>query len=247
MFSAQNKLEPEFTDAYNAWKTTPSPASNSGLLKAVTPVIDTALRSYGDASPTLRSRAKQLTLKALPAYDPGKGTLRTHLLSQLQSLRRLSTQQQQIISLPEQVGLDQKYLYDTESRLRDENGFDPSDADIADATGISLKRLKYVRQFRAPLAESAVNSSFDSGDEPHDPATQTAGKDNHYEAWLDFVYADLGQTDRVIMDYTLGRNGTPKLPLQDVARRLGITPSAASQRAAKIQRMIDERQSLSIL
>jgi DNA-directed RNA polymerase specialized sigma subunit len=246
-FSLQNKLEPEFTDAFNTWKATPNPATNTSLLKAVSPVIDTALRSYGTQSPTLRSRAKQMTLSAMQTYDPSRGKLRTHLLSQLQGLRRYSAQEQNIISLPEQVALDQKFLHDQENNLRDFLGRDPSDAEIADHTGISLKRLNYVRQFKPPLAESTVSRPTDDGSDILEPGVRHLGRDDEGEAWLDFVYADLGDTDRVIMDYTLGRNGSPKLPVTEVARRLGITPSAASQRLARIQGLIDERQSLGIL
>lgn len=246
-FSQQTKLEPDLADAYSAWQTKPGPAANSGMLKAVQPIMDSALRSYGTASPTLRSQAKLLTLKALPSYDPMRGTLRTHLLSQLQGLRRISAKEQQIISLPEQVGLDQKFLHDTEHQLRDDLGRDPSDYEIADRTGISLKRLRYVRQFRPPVAEGMASQPWNAGEDARDPSVQRLGRHDDYDAWLDFVYTDLSNTDRVILDYTLGRNGSPKLPLQEVARRLGITPSAASQRAAKIQRLIDERQSLSIL
>jgi Mn-dependent DtxR family transcriptional regulator len=58
---------------------------------------------------------------------------------------------------------------------------------------------------------------------------------------LDFVYGDLSPTDKLIMDMTLGRNGRRTAATQDIARRLNITPGAVSQRAAKIQQMIDQR------
>lgn len=247
MFSVENKLEPEYADAFNAWKADPTPTTRTGVLTAVTPVLDTALRSYGTSSPTLRSRAKQMTLTALDSYDPTKGRLQTHLLSQLQGLRRHAAKEQNIISVPEQVGLDQAWLRTAETELSDELGRDPSDNEIADRVGLSLKRIKYIRQYRGSVAESSAINESPDGEDFSEPASQGLGRDDAGEAWLDFVYTDLGPTDRVIMDYTLGRNGSPKLPLQEVARRLGITPSAASQRAAKIQRMIDERLTASII
>lgn len=247
MFSVQNKLEPEFADAFNAWKASPSPTTNGGLIRAVKPVVDTAIKSYGLSSPTLQGRAKQMTLQAMQTYDPNKGKLRTHLLSQLQGLRRVSAQEQNIIALPEQVALDQKFLHDQENSLRDFLGRDPSDAEIADHTGISYKRLKYVRQFKPPLASSHVSQPTADGDDYMEPGVEQIGRDAAADAWQDFVYADLGTTDRVIMDYTLGRNGSPKLPSAEIARRLGITPSAVSQRTARIQAMLDERDSAGIL
>lgn len=247
--SSGNKLEPDFADSFNAWKADPTPTTSGGLLKTVTPVLDSALKSYGGASPspTLRSSAKRMALQAMQTYDPAQGTLRTHLLSQLQGLRRVSAKERNIISLPEQVALDQKYLLGAESQLRDDLGRDPSDAEIADHTGLSYKRLKYIRQAKPTVAESSASGISDDGEDYIEPASQGLGRDDRGEAWLDFVYADLDPTNRVIMDYSLGRNGSPKLSLSEIARRLGITPSAASQRAAKVQQMIDERQSLGIL
>lgn len=247
MFSQENKLEPEYADAFNAWKVDPTPATRTQMLTTVNPVIDTAIRSYGNASPTLRSRAKQMTLTALDTYDPSKGRLKTHLISQLQGLRRHAAREQNIISIPEQVGLDQAWLRTAETELADDLGRDPSDAEIADKTGISRKRMTYIRQFRGAVAESGAMNQSPDGEDFSEPASRGLGKDDEGEAWLDFVYTDLGPTDRVIMDYTLGRNGSPRLALQEIARRLGITPSAASQRAAKIQRMIDERLTASII
>src|SRR5690606_29943577 len=95
-------LEPEFHAAYTAWKTNNTPQSRGELLKAVSPVLQTAIYSYGDGeSPALKARAKLLALEAFNTYDPTRGSLKTHLLSQLQRLRRISAQQQQTIRVPE--------------------------------------------------------------------------------------------------------------------------------------------------
>jgi hypothetical protein len=98
----------EFDTVYSQWKTNHTPETNTALLKTIQPVIDTAVSSYAgqDTSPTIKSRARLMALKALETYDPNRGNVRTHLLSQLQSLRRVSAQAQNIISIPEQVSLD---------------------------------------------------------------------------------------------------------------------------------------------
>jgi hypothetical protein len=58
---------------------------------------------------------------------------------------------------------------------------------------------------------------------------------------MDFVYDDLGPTDKLIMDLTLGRNGRRKVSTAEIAQKLRMTPGAISQRAAKIQAMLDKR------
>jgi len=60
-------------------------------------------------------------------------------------------------------------------------------------------------------------------------------------AWFNFVYDDLSPVDKLIADMTLGRNGRRKTSTQEIARRLNITPGAVSQRAAKIQAMLDKQ------
>lgn len=236
-------VSPEFDTLYTSWSTNKTPETNTKILSAVQPVIDTALQSYGGTaySPTLRSRAKLMALKALQTYDPQKGNVRTHLLSQLQSLRRAAAKEQNIISLPEQVGLDFQNLNTAENELRDQYGRDPTDDELADHTNLSKRRIQKIRSFNQPLAEGTVSRIVDEDSSGGDVASTIPGSRKGVDAWLDFVYDDLGPTDKLIMDMVLGRNGRKKASTQDIARRLGITPGAVSQRAAKIQTMIDKR------
>lgn len=242
---------PEFGADFSTWKQAPSLQSTGKLLKTVDPVITTALRTYGGSnmgSPTLRSRARRLAVDAFNTFDPDKGNLRTHLLSQLRRLQRVSAQEQNIISIPEQVSSDVKMVMDAETSLRDQLGRDPSDFEIADSTGLSLKRLKYIRQANVPVAEGTAEARADSDASgmSQTPSSTLPGQDTS-DAWRDFVYADLQPVDQAIMDYTLGLHGSPQLPATEIARRLNVSPSAISQRTAKIQMMLNERESLGLL
>lgn len=233
----------DFDTVYKQWQTAQTPDNNTKLLKTVQPIIDTALTSYagGQPSPAMRTKAKLMALKAMSAYNPNKGNVKTHLLSQLQSLRRAAAQENNIISIPEQVGLDFQHLTETENQIRDQFGRDPTDDELADATGLSKRRIQKIKSFHQPVPESATiteneDDTFDGG-----VASQIPGANNAYNAWLDFVYEDLGPTDRLIMDMTLGRNGKRRTSNQQIAQRLRLSPGAISQRAAKIQAMIDRR------
>jgi DNA-binding CsgD family transcriptional regulator len=91
----------------------------------------------------------------------------------------------------------------------------------------------------------AAPTALQSGDSEDaantDIASSLPNYTKHTDAWIDFVYGDLSPTDKLVMDMTLGRNGRRKASTQDIARRLNISPGAVSQRAAKIQAMIDTR------
>jgi DNA-directed RNA polymerase specialized sigma subunit len=233
----------DFDATFKQWQQDRTPENNTRLLKSVHPVIETALTSYagGNTSPTMRSRARLMALKAMENYDPQRGNVRTHLLSQLQSLRRLSAQSQNIISIPEQVGLDYQRLLESENELRDRLGRNPSDDELADHTMLSRRRIRKIRGFRPPLAEGAT--VIESGDEGNDGsvASTIPGSTRAADAWMDFVHDDLSPIDKLIMDMTLGRNGRARASTQEIAQRLNITPGAVSQRAAKIQALLDKR------
>jgi RNA polymerase primary sigma factor len=233
-----------FDTAYQTWQTTKTPETNTALLGTLQPVIDTAVMSYAgqNASPTIRSRAKMMALKALDTYDPKRGNVRTHLLSQLQSLRRLSAQAQNIITIPEQVGLDYSRLNESEGELRDQLGRDPTDDELADQTGLSKKRIQKIRAFNQPVSEGMTTREV-GDDEAYggDVASNIPNSTRSADAWFNFVYDDLGPVDKLIADMTLGRNGRRKASTQDIARRLNITPGAVSQRAAKIQSLLDKQ------
>jgi len=237
--SSQNPSESPYTEAYEAWKTDPTPATRGALLSAVNPVIDTAVSTYAPkGGPNAKSRARLMALRAFESFDPNRGNLKTHLLSQLRGLQRAQGQAQQIISIPERVVLDRQHLVEEEDLLRDRLGRDPSDAEIANATGLSLKRINYIRQ-----AQPGVNTGalVDDTGAPYAPASQVPGVDMPGIVWEELVYHDLSPVDQAIMDYTLGLHGTQPLPTAEIAKRLGITPSAVSQRKAKIQAFLDEQ------
>lgn len=233
----------DFDSVYGQWQTARTPDNNTKLLKTVQPIIDTALSSYVGTtpSPSMRTRAKLMALKAMETYDPNRGNVKTHLLSQMQSLRRALAKENNIISLPEQVGLDFQRLTESENQLRDQLGRDPTDDEIADATNLSTRRIQKIRAFHQPVAESATITENENDTYDGDIASSVPGANNAHNAWLNFVYEDLGPTDRLIMDMTLGRNGKRRASGQEIAARLKLSPGAVSQRAAKIQAMIDRR------
>lgn len=241
-FSAPEAAENTFNTQYQSWRGNQTPETNMKILQAVQPTIDTALSSYVGKSPSpiMRSRARLMALNALQTFDPSRGNVRTHLLSQMQGLRRLAAKEQNIISIPEQVGLDFQRLEQAENELRDKFNRDPSDDEVADFTGLSIKRLRKIRNFHQPIAEGMTATATDENSPP-ELASRLPGDNSSTDAWLDFVYGDLSPTDKLIMDMTLGRNGRRQTSTQEIARRLNITPGAVSQRAAKIQTMLDRR------
>lgn len=245
----QKGIPDNFDEIYTNWMKQRTPEYNTQILDAVQPIIDTAVQSYvgQNANQTIRTQAKLMALRALETYDPAKGNIRTHLLSQLQSLRRYAAKQQNIVDIPEQVGLDYQALQEASNELRDTLGRDPTDDELADHTGMSKRRIKKIRAFNQPVAEGATYNETEENSSGGDTASNIPGYDAGAESWLDFVYDDLADTDKLIMDMMLGRNGRKKASVKDIAAALNISPSAVSQRTAKIQEMLDRRHEYDVL
>lgn len=236
-------LEPEFADHFNDWKKAPTPQTTSLLLKAVNPVIDSALKTYGGrgSSPTLRSKARLMAVDAFKRYDPSRAKLRTHLMSHLQGLRRASAQESQIISIPERVGLDLHKLRLAENELGDKLSREPSTMELADHTGLSHKRIEYIRKAQPGLSEGALAPE---GEAEEGQGIGPAITSPESQAWVNFVYHDLNPVDQIIMEHSLGLHGKQILPKQLIAAKLKLSPGAISQRAAKIQEKINKKDEL---
>jgi DNA-directed RNA polymerase specialized sigma subunit len=63
------------------------------------------------------------------------------------------------------------------------------------------------------------------------------------DIWLEYVHHDLDPIDKKILEWKTGMYGKQVLSTNEIARRLNITPSAVSQRAAKIAMKIEAGQS----
>jgi DNA-directed RNA polymerase specialized sigma subunit len=234
-------LEPEFAAPFQAWKQSPTPQTASALVSAVKPVIDTALKPLGD-SPALRGRAKQIVLTAASTYDPSQAGLRTHLMTHLQGLKRIAAQQEMPIHVPERVMLQQRSVQQATAELADELGREPADSELADRTGLSPRRLAALRTWHRPMSESAASWESPEG-EVSSPAVQDGGPQEVLE---NFVYSDLEPRDQLILDYSLGRHGRPRLSGRDIASQVGISPAAVSQRLAGIQQRFNAAQDLEL-
>jgi DNA-directed RNA polymerase specialized sigma subunit len=249
--SPGNRLEPKFAPAFHTWSADPSPANSDQFLKAIDPIVQEGLNVYGgrNANPMMRSRARRIALDAATKYDPSKASLKTHLMAHLQGLRRYGAQQNQVIHVPEAVALDQHHLGEAEAELSDQLGRDPSDAELADHMGLSRRRIAHIRGYRPAVPEGRLASLSDEDEEGgagggFEPAVE--GPDRSMLR-AQFLYHDLDPHDQVILEYGMGLNGSPKLPAAQIARRLRISPGAVSQRAARIQQMLDEFEDTNVL
>lgn len=240
-------LEDEYKAPWEAYKADASSVNAGSLLKAVEPVIAKGIKTYGGATPgpTLRSRAKILTLEAAKQYDPYKSKLQSHLLTQMQRLQRYARQESQPLKIPEQMALDLIHFNRSKSELSDYLDRDPSSHELAQHLGVSMARLNKLRAYRPPTTEGqmftqAARHGIEDFVGPAVRAQDTRADD----AWTDYVYGDLEPIDQAIMEHSLGLYGNPRISGQEIAKKLRLSPGAVSQRAARIQQLLDQQDEL---
>ena len=229
---------PDMDTAYEEWRKAPSPQGMQQLLQTADSVINTAVKSYAAGEPSLHGRAKVLAAGAFKSYDPTKGAkLRTHLMTQMQPLRRVYTRRQQPIHVPDRIRSEYYHMNQAEQEFKDSHGRDPSAPELADMTGLSARRLAHIRRNIRPVtAESGMTTRTEEGEEEiFYPGTQQV---DPQRVWMDYVHHDLAPIDRNILEWRTGLYGSPVLSNNEIAKRLKLSPGAVSQRAARISGLL---------
>lgn len=229
----QTLLEDKYAEPYQAYKQNPSLETSGPLLKAIEPIINESLRSYAGTEAqtgTARARAKVLALDAINRYDPQRAKLRTHLLSHLRGLRRVTERSTAGVYVPEQWRIDSRRVDAALNDARDELGREPSDAELAERAGIPIERIRKARQVPGVLS----GSQFEGAIEMSNPSEKA------WNSWVEGIYHDSDPKDQVILEYSLGLHGKPVLQANEVAAMLKLSPGAVSQRKARLQNALDE-------
>ncbi len=212
----------------------PSQQAMADILSQARPVIDSAITSYTGGNKNLYGHAKSMAIDAIKSFDPTKGAkLQTHLMSQLRPLSRLHAETSSSIRVPERIRADLYRVNQNHQEFFDEQGREPSDQELADRTGLSMKRISHVRKYsRAEVNESSLTGKTEDGDdETFYPGTETK---NPKDIWMEYVHHDSTPIDQKIMEWRYGFNGKETLSTGEIAKRLNLTPSAVSQRSAKL-------------
>jgi DNA-directed RNA polymerase specialized sigma subunit len=215
---------------FEAWKAKPSPERMGEFLDKAQPVVNAAIRSYGQGNKALESRARLLIADAAHKFDPERGVkLKTYLMTQLQPLTRYAKEYNHAARVPERVNTDLFTVNQSHQEYYDRFGREPSDKELADITGLSMRRIAHVRKFSKP--EMGESTLVDDEGAIMYPGTEEADPD---KILLEYVHNDLDPVDQKIMEWRTGLYGKKQVSNNEIAKRLKLSAGAVSQRAAKI-------------
>lgn len=221
----QEKPRDDSTEGlYESWSADPTPDSLGRVVRSMDSTIGYKLSSMGVSNnPQLRHQARLYAADAVRSYDPSSGaTLKTWTQSQLQSLQRFKRENQGPVKIPDRAAIDAWTIEQTQRDLEDETGLEPDVKELADRSGLSVKRIAAVRKITRPVAAAA--QMYDEGAELPDYLGEA----------LEYVYDEADRTDRRIIEMTTGYGGTPMLNKKSIAKKLKISASQVTRRSDRI-------------
>ena len=240
VFKERGKKPLQTLPSYEQWKSTPTPQNMRQIVKELEPTIQSAVNTYAGnkVGDPVRHRARILAAQAIRSYDPKYGaSLQTHVNRQLQALQRMTPALTDPLPQPEKFRRDSQALTNATNSLQEVLGREPTDEELAEETKLPIARVIKVRsgqRARIPMSMYEADDDDESTPEP------VASSRDDFDDWMDAVYHDLGETDKLIFMYRTGYRGQQPMPNQEIARKLGVSPAYISQRASWIQKRLDE-------
>ena len=128
--------------------------------------------------------------------------------------------------------MERRVILSAQSDFIDNYDREPSELELADLTGYSLKKVRKVLNGNKIMSDSSTIN-------PETHQTSFFESDVTDDDYYDYVYRSVGPIDQKIMEWSSGKSG-PALSNKDIAAKLHITPAAVSQRRAKILNLMSE-------
>lgn len=223
------KLEPKYKELYQNWQKTKSTKDLQKLLDAAYPTIEKGLKVFGGGLPNLYGRAKLIALDAMASYDPNQAPLDSYLMLNFQRLQRFLPQTGSMIKIPEAIRMQARELENAAAELEAKLQRPPSDQEIADYMGISLKRIEKIRSAQGVVPGSAFGEEI---------VTQEEIPDAKLKLWIDTVYKESSPMQQYIMEHVYGLHGKKKKTLADIAKALKVSIGTVHGNLRKIEEKI---------
>jgi len=222
-------------ELWKKWKEERNKDNLTPLMSSMNPVIQKEVSRWatGNVSrPVLNIEAKKIALKAFDSYDPNSTQLNTHLTNQLKGLSRIVYTHSNAARMPEHQTLKVGSYLNAKNELEEDLGREPTAQELS----ASLKwSMKEVDRFRNELRSGLSTSK------PTPPGFETYNPD---EAFIDFVYNDLHDQDKLVFEHTTGYGGNKILSAKTLMSKTGMTQGQISHSKRRITKMVLEMKGL---
>jgi DNA-directed RNA polymerase specialized sigma subunit len=223
-----SQLKTKDLELWQQWRKTKSPVDLQKLLTQMNPIILREVSKWAPAMSKsyLEAEGKRLAVEAFEKYDPNQGTaLSTFVASRLPKLSRVTYATQNTARLSETKNLLFHTYSTAENDLRAKHGREPTNDELSDHLGWSLKKLD---QFQR---QSQRKEFVESEDHP-----DAEDAEDHL---VDYIYHDLTPLQKSIFEYSTGYQGKPKLSGSEIMKKLNITQGQLSYQKTLIVQTVN--------
>ncbi len=186
------------------------------LLRSITPLLTYQVNRFtasGLPKNALQTESRKLALEAFDTYNPNKSALNTHIVNHQKHLQRFVLNYQNIGRIPESRGLAISKFENIKRNLMEELDREPTAAELSKELKWPIKEIDRMEsELRKDLSIAPQNED----DYFEDSIFQT----DESKDIRDFIYYDVGNEDKLIMEYYFGIKGKPRLPIKDIALRI---------------------------
>lgn len=201
------------------------------MLKDNKKLIDLEASRYATNLPliTVQLEAYRLAREAAKSYDPASGyKFSTHLVNNLKKLSRMSTKYGSSFRMPENTQFGINKLQKIEKDLEHTLGRAATTEELAHHSGMSHKTV--VNTLKSKKTSAGISSLFES------PALFDSSNDE----WIQFVYHDLSDTDKLIFEHRTGFGAKKILSNSEIAKKLHLSTSTLNNRIKLINDMLSK-------
>ena len=187
------------------------------------PVPPSAVRGFATAQ----------AVKALQTYNPKRGaSVNTFVNWHLKKVRSFVLKHQNVGRIPEHRGYNITRFKEARTELTDKMGVPPDSLTLAENLGWSQAEvMRMEKELRPDLIASL------SPEPDRLPDIQSARERDV----LRYIHYELTPDERLVLEYSLGLYGKPKLSATDISRTMGISLPKVSRIRGKIDRKLRER------
>lgn len=207
------------------------------LYRSLEPLAQSVVNKWsGSGIPTsvIEAEVKQLMIDALPKFDPSMNIqLNTFLINQLKKVSRMIYKYQNIGTIPEQRAIKIDQFKKVKTFLADKFNREPNATEMADELTWPLVEVERMEKELKASVQLSEELSMMSVELP----TRT-------QEVVDFIYYELDPDEKLVYEYLLGKNGKSKLSGQEIADKMGVSPSTITRLRQSIEQKINKYQGL---
>ena len=229
-------MKSSYQEAYDAWAADQTPENMSVVLDSLMPTINSEIMRYEGPKEHLRSKAKAITISAIKSYKPDSGAkLQSWVTTNLQQLSRYGKNLRDV-KAPELAIRRAAEIARVSKEMSYDLGRDPTINELADEIGISPKKIQRIQnQVKTSINSGSFEIENVDGGSGNTPGVSSTDR---LAFAAEAAYMSLDPRDRMIFDYRTGSHGKRVMSNGEIARRLGISDAAVSNRANYISGLI---------